>query len=75
MSPLLHPRLRKSRDKPSIHIIMRLTIYFWQSVIEFAFSKQSVNGANANWFKAYGTPFVTKIHLFIGVLLAYKDSF
>ena len=45
MSPLLHPRLRKSRDKPSIHIIMRLTIYFWQSVIEFAFSKQSVNGA------------------------------
>ena len=23
----------------------------------------------------YGTPFVTKIHLFLGVLLTYKDSF
>ena len=50
LCPLLHPRLQKSRDKSSYYYAPHNIFLAIRKRIRF--SKQSVNGANVNWFKA-----------------------
>ena len=61
-----------SRDQP---FLPKSVAYRSGLTSTYIFARISFNMAINKCTAAYGTPFVTKIHLFLGVLLAYKDSF